>query len=211
MKIKRSSRRILRDLRITWRRNAAFSRYKFHKRVQAESETVEQFVTDLRLLVRDCSFKEPNEMIRDRIVFGTNSRKIREKLINEGKELTLDKAIDIARTYEMSHSQMKSMEAGDEAVHSVNRDQRPRKNSPKSPKEPLQRGTCGRCGKTHAKNSCPAMGKTCLKCKNANHFANTCKTQDQKVHEVSDNPYQVSDSLFVESVSEEVNQINQVF
>ena len=102
--------------------NPVFSRYKFHKRVQAESETVEQFVTDLKLLVRDCCFKEPDEMIRDRIVFGTNSRKIREKLINEGKELTLDKAIDIARTYEMSQSQMKSMEAGDEAVHSVNRD-----------------------------------------------------------------------------------------
>ena len=85
-------------------------------------------------------------MIRDRIVFGTNSRKIREKLINEGKELTLDKAIDIARTYEMSQSQM---EAGDEAVHSVNRDQQPRKNSPKPPTEQLQRGKCGRCGKTH--------------------------------------------------------------
>ena len=66
-------------------------------------------------------------MIRDRIVFGTNSRKIREKLINEGKELTFDKATDIARTYKMSQSQMKSMEAGDEAVHSVNRDQQPRK------------------------------------------------------------------------------------
>ena len=57
--------------------------------MQAGSQTVEQFVTKLKLLVRDCSFKEPDEMILDRIVFGTNSRKIREKLINEGKELTL--------------------------------------------------------------------------------------------------------------------------
>ena len=40
--------------------------------------------------------KEPDEMIRDRIVLGRNSRKIREKLINEGKDLALDKAIDIA-------------------------------------------------------------------------------------------------------------------
>ena len=62
-----------------------------------------------------------------------------------------------------------------------------------------------------AKDSCPAMGKTCLKCKKANHFTNMCKTQDQKVHKVSDNPYQVSDSLFVESISEDVNQANQVF
>ena len=150
-------------------------------------------------------------MIRDRIVFGTNSRKIREKLINEGKELTLDKAIDIVRTYEMSQSQMKSMEAGDEAVHSVNRDQGSRKDPPKPPTDPPQRGAFDRCGKTHAKDSCPAMGKTCLKCKKANHFANMCKTRDQKVHEVSDNSYQVSDSLFVESISEDVNHTNQVF
>ena len=120
-------------------------------------------------------------MIRDRIVFRTNSCKIREKLINQGKELTLDKALDIARTYEMLKSRMKSMEAGDEAVHNVNRDQRSRKDPPRPPLEPQQRGTCGRCGKTHAKDSCPAMGKTCLKCKKANHIA------------------------------EDVNQINQVF
>ena len=31
--------------------NPVFSRHKFHKRVQAESETVEQFITDLKLLV----------------------------------------------------------------------------------------------------------------------------------------------------------------
>ena len=59
------------------------------------------------------------------IVFGTNSRKSREKLINEGKELTLDRAVDIAPTHEMSQSQMKSMEAGDEAVHTVNREKIP--------------------------------------------------------------------------------------
>ena len=38
-----------------------------------------------------------------------------------------------------------------------------------------------------------------------------CKTRDQKIHEVSGNPYQVSDCLFVEFISEDVNQINQVF
>ena len=68
--------------------NPLFSRYKFHKRVQTESETVETFVTDLTLLVRECSFKEPYEIIRDRIVFATSSRKIREKLIDESKDLT---------------------------------------------------------------------------------------------------------------------------
>jgi len=46
-----------------------YSRCKFNRREEAESETVVQFVTDLKLLVRDCSFKEPDEMIRDRFVF----------------------------------------------------------------------------------------------------------------------------------------------
>ena len=31
------------------------------------------------------------------------------------------------------------------------------------------------------------------------------------MHEVNDNPYQVSESLFVDAISEEVNQVNQVF
>ena len=67
---------------------------------------MKQFVTDLQLLARDCAFKEPDEMIRDRIVFGTNSHKIREKLINQGKDLTLHKAAEIARTYELSRAQL---------------------------------------------------------------------------------------------------------
>ena len=55
------------------------------------------------------------------------------------------------------------------------------------------------------------MGKTCLKCNRANHFGNMSKIRDQQVHKVSDNPYQVSDTLFVEFMSEDVNKINQVF
>ena len=76
---------------------------------------VEQFVTNLKLPVGDFSLKEPDEPIRDKISFGTNSHKIREKLINEEKELTLDNAVYILRTYEMSQSQIKSKQAGDEA------------------------------------------------------------------------------------------------
>ena len=55
------------------------------------------------------------------------------------------------------------------------------------------------------------MGKRCLKCKKANHFGNMSKIRDQQVHKVSENPYQVSDSLFVEFMSEDVNKIKQVF
>jgi hypothetical protein len=43
-------------------------------------------------------------MVRDRIVFGTNSNKLRGKLIMEGAELTLEKSMQMARTYEKNPS-----------------------------------------------------------------------------------------------------------
>ena len=48
-------------------------------------------------------------MIRDRIVFGTKSMKNREKLFDEGAGLTLERAINIARSYEASQAQLKAM------------------------------------------------------------------------------------------------------
>lgn len=58
--------------------NPVFSRYKLHnpRSRQSGSETLEQLVTDLKLLARGCAFKEPDEKIRDRIWLGTNSHKI---------------------------------------------------------------------------------------------------------------------------------------
>ena len=56
-------------------------------------------------------------MIRDRIVFGTNSSKIREKLITVGRDLTLQKAIQIGQNYNYAQAQMKQMTPND--VHMV--------------------------------------------------------------------------------------------
>ena len=90
--------------------NKVFARYKFHQKIQREGETFEQFLTDLKsVLVKDCGYTDPDEMVRDRVVIGCHSTKTREKLIQEGSELTLEKAIDIARTDEMPKAQLKSM------------------------------------------------------------------------------------------------------
>ena len=42
------------------------------------------------------------------------STKVREKLINEGNALTLEKCMDIARTYELSQKQLKTMNSGED-------------------------------------------------------------------------------------------------
>ena len=51
------------------KQNVAVSRYKFNTRNQSDGETVDQYVTELKWLAKDCAYGElTSEMIRDRIV-----------------------------------------------------------------------------------------------------------------------------------------------
>ena len=54
--------------------------------------------------MKDCEYlaEIQDEQIRDHIVFGVRPSKIRQKMILEGSDLTLDKYMDIAHTYELS-------------------------------------------------------------------------------------------------------------
>ena len=63
---------------VTPEANPVYARYKFHNKVQGQHEPVEQFVTQIKLLAKDCSFKDPEDKIRDRIVFGINSSRERK-------------------------------------------------------------------------------------------------------------------------------------
>ena len=73
--------------------NKTYSRYVFKSRVQEADEPFEQFVTDLKLLIKECSYDETvhDYMTRDHIVFGIESSKVREKLINEGDDINIGK------------------------------------------------------------------------------------------------------------------------
>ncbi|KAL9956099.1 hypothetical protein ACROYT_G037526 [Oculina patagonica] len=164
--------------------NPVFARFKFHSRTQDTSETAEKFITALRMLAQDCDFKDPDEMIRDRIVFGTNSLKVREKLISKGAKLTLDKAIEIARSFESSQAQLTAMAPDnvDGSIHLVQKRDKekgaqdtqhqkyPVPNQPFS-KPPKKTKPCRNCGRSHdASARCPPRGQTCLYCKKLGHF-----------------------------------------
>ena len=173
--------------------------------------------------MKDCEYANPDEMIRDRIVFGTSSERVREKLINEGDKLTLEKAIQIAQTYEYSQQQLKTM--SQQEVHGINRRKRPtregqpyrqqqdfglKKNTDttKNQDERRQKNMkeqrhqeCSKCGRRHSKTDrCPAQGKQCNKCGRYNHFANKCLSKKViNVHDVerrSENEHE-SDHEFV--------------
>ena len=81
-----------------------------------KDEPFEQFVTDLKLLYKEYGYDHTmeDEMIRDHIVFGVKSTKVRKKLTNVDNDLTLEKCMDISRTYELSQKQLKSMNSDED-------------------------------------------------------------------------------------------------
>ena len=52
--------------------NPVLARYKFHNKVQDQDESVDQLMTELRLLTKDCGFSDTEEMIGDRIMLTLN-------------------------------------------------------------------------------------------------------------------------------------------
>ena len=203
--------------------NVIYNRYLFRSRTQTESEPFEQFVTELKTLIRDCNYPAEfrNEMVRDHIVYGVRSSKIREKMIMEGSELTLEKCLDIAHTYELSQAQAEAIGTqvtpkAVDALYSARgrsrfRTRGRRRFTSQARQTDSRQGRdnqrvlttpkCQNCGNHKHSNmgQCPAKGKLCHKCSKYNHFAKVCKSV-KLVHEVvncenySDNYSDYSDS-----------------
>lgn len=165
------------------RKNVIFERARFNRRVQGESESVEQYITSLYSLAEDCQYGAlKEEMIRDRIVVGIRDSSLSEKLQLDA-DLTLEKVKTLVRQREAVHEQQALLQRGTlEETSSL--DFVGRRSFQSKPKGPKQggRGTprpsttrCTRCGKgPHAPQSCPARDATCHKCGRTGHFAAKC-------------------------------------
>ncbi|CAC5398679.1 unnamed protein product [Mytilus coruscus] len=148
--------------------------------------------THLKLIAKNCEFEHLKDgLIRDRIVCGTNSSRVKERLLREDG-LTLDKAVGICRADEESRKQMKTLNE-EEQVHALRRktqNQRTNRNEGYAKKGPSRRDhekresnssfSCGKCGTTHERRNCPAYGKKCHKCKKPNHYQKFCKSKFSK-------------------------------
>ena len=148
-------------------------------------------------------------MVRDHIVFGTNSPAVREKLINKVSDLTLDIAVDIATTHKLSQSQLRAMGNEKVEVHGVTPKHRGRANHSNCNKTERSRrhGPCPNCGSVHDKTStCPAKGKKFNFCHKYNHFAKVCRAKvGKKVHttvaaDSKDSPTDLESKFFMEMV-----------
>lgn len=147
--------------------NPTYSTYVFLKTDQQPAESFDNFLIKLRAAIRDCDFDTVHEgmnindrLLKDKIVLGISSQKVREKLLSDPK-LTLDKAIQICKVSKKTTETFKEMDAENRGCNSV---------------KPEGGGTfkCRRCGSKHGKQSCPAFGKQCAFCSGSGHFAKMC-------------------------------------
>ena len=98
-------------------KNETFEPHKFRLRKQGKHESVDEYVTALRHLARDCKFEALQvEAIRDQLVEGTNSVRVQERLLTE-KDLELEKAISIVRTAELAREQVQELSKRDTPLH----------------------------------------------------------------------------------------------
>jgi len=180
------------------KKNKTFERYVFHTRMQHQGETFDNFLTDLKLKAKSCNFNYLRDsMIRDQIVFGTNDKKIREKLLRE-TELTMESAIKICHASELACQHVLTFNEPahgaasqhDEGVNAVSIKAKQWKRYRDKNNDDEQSFSCKRCGEKHTPRQCPAYGKMCAKCKGQNHYAKMCLSREKnlwnKVHRVED-------------------------
>ncbi len=66
-------------------KHVSFERYRFNRRMQESGESYDQYRTALRKIAEGCDFGTitPDEILRDRLVFGIREAKTRERLLRE--------------------------------------------------------------------------------------------------------------------------------
>ncbi len=186
-----------------------FSRFQFWDHQRGEGQPFDDFLLQLRSLALSCEFLESDNMLRDKIIFSTTDRPLKERLLREG-DVTLPRAIELCRAAEVTQKEMQRMKSSSSSaevtkeVHAVKR--KPTASRSRTKNDSTEGGddksSCDRCGYTHGRR-CPAMGKQCMKCSGYNHFARKCRSAGAKsnVHDLQESPGQSEDEFFIDALT----------
>jgi hypothetical protein len=163
--------------------NPEYEKFIFANAKQSRNEPFDTFVNRLRLLANGCKFKEPEPMIKSKIIQGCYSDILRQRALSD-KTMTLERLIEEGRAMEASRLQAKQMETGcDLNVNAIG----PKKSQYRENKSNFKPYNgdkvikCNFCGKQHrvGMSFCPAKGKTCNFCKKVNHFESVCRIKSK--------------------------------
>ena len=200
---------------------------------------LEEFVTKAHLLVDDSGYPEAvkQETLRDTLVFGLRSDKVRRDAIAKGNELTFQQVYEFAKVDESTRVQMKAItqHEGSSELHAVRSRKKPTffkkpqqepeqkdtdsKGDKKSFKKPFKfklQG-CFRCGGNHDRSAdCSAKFAKCKFCGKQGHFLKVYLKRDhQRVHQIgtsdktSDSTDATDTSVFLGTLASEKNLVSE--
>ena len=190
--------------------NETYERYLFNTRSQAANEGIDVYYAALLRIAENCKFGDLEQsLVKDRIVVGVRDPALRKRLLYE-KKLTLQKCLEMARSFEATNARLQSMSGAALSDADVNfvhkgkgrRRQKPKpKHSPSSGADaaPWKAGSpsgatsgrhdrdsrCYYCGRqNHPRKDCPASESVCRKCNRRGHYQVVCKSKS--VREISE-------------------------
>ncbi|XP_055589292.1 uncharacterized protein K02A2.6-like [Uranotaenia lowii] len=195
--------------------------FKFQSRKQLEHETLSDYLMDLEKLAQTCNFEAHlNKAIRNQFVFGIRIRVIQSRLL-EVRDLTLERAKEIAFGMEMSFrgtdemhgfrlrpsADVKYIEHGKTKKKKSN-NQLSSTNSTaaaSSKKFDGQKRTCYRCGDDgHLADKCKYVTTKCKFCNKKGHLEKVCQSKRKEEMRKNDahhleEPYVVKDLFHLRS------------
>ena len=144
---------------------------------QNKNESVDDFVTNCRNQSSKCRFTdkiESDERLFEQLITETKHKKIQERFLEKGKQLTLDDAIDIARTCKATTLQVGQLENKKKDIYAIKGNE----NKHSSDKK-LMKMRCNNCGLDHPQDRCPEYEYKCMNCHMDNHWVKVCLCNPQ--------------------------------
>ena len=161
------------------RSNFRLARYKLRTIKQEPSETVDSFLKEVSILVKECKYTNSDEHIVDALIFGSNKPRVQSKLLEHDNTLTLDKAINIARIQEATSNQLQDIRGiQTTTVNALRQD--PHTRQPPMQENQAKDERCGNCGNLQdltRRSLCPAYGTKCEACGKYNHWKAVCRSR----------------------------------
>ena len=158
------------------RSNFRLARYKLRTVKQEPSETVDSFLKKVRILVKECKYTNPDERIIDALIFGSNKPRVRSKPLEHDDTLTLDKAINVARTQEATNNQLQDIRGSQvTAVDALKYG--PYTGQPSAQGNQAKDKRCGNFHDLTRRLLCPAYRTRCEACGKFNHWKSVCRSR----------------------------------
>ncbi|UYV77476.1 K02A2.6-like [Cordylochernes scorpioides] len=159
------------------RRSIIVERFMFFGRIQKETESVSEYLVEIKRLASTCGFGEfLKESLRDKLVCGLRNAKIQRRILSEG-DVPLARVVEIALSMEAAEKNTRIFHVNEPAdsVDKIRAEVRNRYDR-------VQKRKCIHCGRLH-KYLCRFREATCFRCGKRGHLATICRSRGEHTSE----------------------------